>query len=261
MVSGFQMDQLYSPTSLVLDTKNKYVDDDTVLAFDSVLEMSPHMADSRRESFAVGPSLFSPKAEVWDAVDMQSIPSTTGYSEHPNSNNPFFRIDQTQVAAPFPNQASHWAFGNSSGACTPMPQFDTLTDFDTKTAVFHRPMAVSAPFNNPNVNMFASLNTVPTTTAPAIPTSSATVGQNVSAISRTDPGAHGGQKKLPPSPAVRSHNDLRRGDGIRKKNARFDIPPDRNLSNIDQLISLSTDDMEVKELKQQKRLLRNRQAA
>jgi hypothetical protein len=53
----------------------------------------------------------------------------------------------------------------------------------------------------------------------------------------------------------------RRGDGIRKKNARFDIPAERNLTNIDQLISQSTDEQEIKELKQQKRLLRNRQAA
>jgi len=53
----------------------------------------------------------------------------------------------------------------------------------------------------------------------------------------------------------------RRGDGIRKKNARFDIPAEMNLTNIDQLISQSTDEQEIKELKQQKRLLRNRQAA
>lgn len=52
-----------------------------------------------------------------------------------------------------------------------------------------------------------------------------------------------------------------RVDGIRKKNARFDIPAERNLANIDQLISEATDEEEIKELKQQKRLLRNRQAA
>ncbi|KAJ3568451.1 hypothetical protein NPX13_g6417 [Xylaria arbuscula] len=63
------------------------------------------------------------------------------------------------------------------------------------------------------------------------------------------------------SSAIRSHNEMRRGDGIRKKNARFDIPAERNLDNIDTLISQSTDDQEIKELKQQKRLLRNRQAA
>jgi len=63
------------------------------------------------------------------------------------------------------------------------------------------------------------------------------------------------------SPALRSHSPLLRRDGIRKKNARFDIPAERNLNNIDQLIAQSNDEQEIKELKQQKRLLRNRQAA
>lgn len=59
-----------------------------------------------------------------------------------------------------------------------------------------------------------------------------------------------------------SHSPLlRRGDGIRKKNARFEIPAERNLHNIDHFIAQSSDDQEIKELKQQKRLLRNRQAA
>lgn len=52
-----------------------------------------------------------------------------------------------------------------------------------------------------------------------------------------------------------------RPDGIRKKNARFEIPKERNLQTIDALIQASTDENEKKELKQQKRLLRNRQAA
>lgn len=64
--------------------------------------------------------------------------------------------------------------------------------------------------------------------------------------------------------AFRSGNgstlQLRR-DGIRKKNARFDIPAERTLGTIDFLISQTADDDEIKELKQQKRLLRNRQAA
>jgi hypothetical protein len=54
---------------------------------------------------------------------------------------------------------------------------------------------------------------------------------------------------------------LPRGNGIRKKNARFDIPAERVLGNIDQLVAQSTDEQEIKELKQQKWLLRNRQAA
>ncbi|KAJ5726986.1 hypothetical protein N7493_006013 [Penicillium malachiteum] len=50
-------------------------------------------------------------------------------------------------------------------------------------------------------------------------------------------------------------------DGIHKENARFEIPAELTLSRIDQLISQATSEKEVKDLKQQKRLLRNRQAA
>jgi hypothetical protein len=64
------------------------------------------------------------------------------------------------------------------------------------------------------------------------------------------------------SPTYRNSSPLSvRRDGIRKKNARFEIPAERTLSNIDQLINQSTNEEEIKELKQQKRLLRNRQAA
>ena len=65
------------------------------------------------------------------------------------------------------------------------------------------------------------------------------------------------------SPYVRpmSPMTVMRSDGIRKKNARFEIPKERNLTNIDDLIRQSMDEQEKKELKQQKRLLRNRQAA
>jgi hypothetical protein len=69
------------------------------------------------------------------------------------------------------------------------------------------------------------------------------------------------KRMRPGSPGLRSHSPLMRRDGIRKKNARFDIPAERNLTNIDHLIQQSTDEGEIKELKQQKRLLRNRQAA
>jgi hypothetical protein len=260
MVSTSQMHHQISSASLALGPGYKY-DEDSVLDFDSVLDMSPHMADSRRESFAVGPALFSPKAEAWDTVDMQSVPSTTGYSEHQNSNNPFFRIDQSQTSGPFANHAAHWAFTQSSGTCTPMPQYDVLPDFDTKTSIFQQPMTASAPFGNSSLNLFSSLDATPVMGS-FIPAASASAGQNETEMDmpRNEVSAHA-QKKLPTSPPVRSHNELRRGDGIRKKNARFEIPPDRNLSNIDQLISQSTDDQEVKELKQQKRLLRNRQAA
>jgi hypothetical protein len=50
-------------------------------------------------------------------------------------------------------------------------------------------------------------------------------------------------------------------DGIRKKNAKIPIPSEITLDNIDDLIEGCTDEDEMKQLKAQKRLLRNREAA
>ncbi|KAF2805252.1 uncharacterized protein BDZ99DRAFT_116203 [Mytilinidion resinicola] len=58
---------------------------------------------------------------------------------------------------------------------------------------------------------------------------------------------------LPPSPEPQ-HGGL----SPLKKNDRFDIPPERTLLNIDLLIQNATNNDEIQELKQQKRLLRNR---
>lgn len=54
-----------------------------------------------------------------------------------------------------------------------------------------------------------------------------------------------------------------RPDGVRKKNARFEIPDDRKVDTIDKIIMQTdpNDETLLRELKQQKRLLRNRQAA
>jgi hypothetical protein len=258
MVSAFQMQQFYSTAPLTVDTNHaqKYYDeeassvlDENVLdqgGADSGLEMSPAMADSRRDSYAVSTGLFSPKSEDWQSVEMQSVPSNNPFLDQ-HSNNPFMRMDQHQQSAAF-NAQSHWGSISTSGTATPVHAFDGLpTEFDS--SVFQQPhtMAVPTPFGGAGnqMSLFQSLG--PSSNG-SIPTSPQ---KEQSMAKRNRPG----------SPMFRSHNELRRGDGIRKKNARFDIPAERNLSNIDYLISQSTDEQEIKELKQQKRLLRNRQAA
>lgn len=259
MVSPFPMQTFYRTAPLTVDTHNaqKYFDDednsvldDNILeqnAIDSGLELSPPMADSRRESFALGPPLFSPKTEDWQSVDMQSVPSNNPMFDQ-TSNNPFMRLDQSQPN-PFAS-ANGWAMaqGSGSGSGTPLQQFEGLpaglpAEYDANGSVFQRSMHGPTPFTNPG-NPFAPL-----------------ANHSMPGSPHKDWNHAMGRRMPPQSPAIRSHNDLRRGDGIRKKNARFDIPAERNLSNIDQLIAQSTDEQEVKELKQQKRLLRNRQAA
>lgn len=212
--------------------------------------MSPPMNGSRRDSFAVSSTLFSPKADEWQHVDMQPMASNNPFVDQ-TSNNPFMRID----ASTYGHQNHGWNMGQGSGMSTPMQVHDGLpSEFEVSAPVFQRPM--QTPFTNPGnaqLPLFSSNNT----SNGSIPTSP----QKDWNVSEMDHRAMP-KRMRPHSPTLRSHPDMmRRGDGIRKKNARFDIPAERNLTNIDNLIATSTDEGEIKELKQQKRLLRNRQAA
>ncbi|KAI1456006.1 bZIP transcription factor [Annulohypoxylon moriforme] len=263
MVSTFQMQAFYRPNHLSVDTNHaqKYFEeedqilDDNILdssGMDSGLELSPPMAGSRRDSFAVPGSIFSPKTEVgdWQSVDMQSVPSNNPFLE-PQNNNPFTRADPQ---AAYGSQNQQW-MGQTSGTCTPL-QYDGLeTAFDNNQSIFQqRPLQMQTPFSNPGhqVPLFSTVGP----NNPSIQASADKdwMGQDLKNQSLV-------KRMRPDTPTIRSHNELRRGDGIRKKNARFDIPAERNLGNIDQLIASTTDEQEIKELKQQKRLLRNRQAA
>ncbi|KAK0730804.1 hypothetical protein B0H67DRAFT_474509 [Lasiosphaeris hirsuta] len=265
MVSAaFQMQSFYR-TPLTVDTNaQKFFDDeDTSIldenilesGLDSGLEMSPPMVESRRDSFAVSSTLFSPKTEDWQSVEMQSVPSNNPFFDQ-HSNNPFMRMDQSQQQA---YQSHGWPM-TSSGSATPMQTFDGLpAEYDSSvSSMFHRPatMQVQTPFSNANSQaaLFQQLGHAAGQSLPTSPQKDHWMSQEMKNQAMA-------KRPRPASPLIRSHNELRRGDGIRKKNARFDIPAERNLSNIDHLISQSTDEQEIKELKQQKRLLRNRQAA
>ncbi|EFW99730.1 bzip transcription factor [Grosmannia clavigera kw1407] len=151
---------------------------------------------------------------------------------------------------------------------SPPMHFDGLqTDFEAATAtMFQRtPMPLqSSPFGNaagPMSGMYSSARG-PALGSTAMATSSSMQGSGSTIVNASGSGVGATMsRKMLHSPTIRTHPELRRGDGIRKKNARFEIPAERNLNNIDLLISQTTDEQEIKELKQQKRLLRNRQAA
>lgn len=273
-----QVDTANYLTSKSIDEDDYF--DEPVLeksAVDSSLEMSPPMVDSRRDSFAFASTLFSPKQEDWTPAEMQALPSGNHFEFH--SNNPFFQMNrqsqqqqQQQQHSPQHAIGSHmgsWPMTASTSAAsavaTPVVPYDGLhSEFDTASLFQRAP--IQPPFTMGGGLFGASMHGMPAMgtangTGVANSGTSDTVPMQLSS-SGASIDAQPTMKKLPPSsPMIRSHNELRRGDGIRKKNARFDIPAERNLNNIDQLIQQSTDEQEIKELKQQKRLLRNRQAA
>ena len=68
-------------------------------------------------------------------------------------------------------------------------------------------------------------------------------------------------KRIRGNSPIRTSVDAQRRDGIRKKNGRIEIPEERSIERIEELIEVETNEDILRELKQQKRLLRNREAA
>ncbi|KAK2811028.1 hypothetical protein FQN49_008489, partial [Arthroderma sp. PD_2] len=236
---------------------------------------------SRRPSFDQTTDEFSRRESVWSDMAQHQ---TDAQSRHPSQlstplfepiSNPFVRLDTHSAA--FTQQPQHqhqqqqqqhqqqhqqqtWPISTDSGSCTPTPIYDHFPqEFDS---------AVANPFTGGAVGQvqpmsyqqmqfrasppFAAPNSIPMSpqSSQGWVSGSSEVPDTQSRPVRTS----GGYRNSGASLTIRR-------DGIRKKNARFDIPAERTLSNIDLLISQSNDEDEIKELKQQKRLLRNRQAA
>ncbi|KAG9245959.1 hypothetical protein BJ878DRAFT_418057 [Calycina marina] len=259
-MATYSMHSCYRPSSSTVDThaqtfsfeeEEGTIPDDNILdqnAIDSGLEMSPPMNSSRRDSFAVSSALFSPKGDEW----LQQPMSNNPFFEQ--SNNPFMRVG-LQQGSTFGHQGQQWPMSHGSGVSTPMQHDGLSSEYEVNAPIFQRPMQHQTPFTGTQqLPLFSSSNT----SNGSIPPSPQKEWSVADAMDqRAMP-----KRMRPQSPTLRSHSGMeRRGDGIRKKNARFDIPAERNLNNIDHLISQSTDEQEIKELKQQKRLLRNRQAA
>lgn len=186
-------------------------------------------------------AIFSPKPDDFQQVDMQPVAS---HNNPFGDNNPFYSTAANSYAP-----TNHWSMSGHDG----LP-----VEFDP-SAPFHRPLTnqgqnAFGAAGNHQMPIFSPTNT----SGGSIPQSPQKDQWPETTIEqRSMP-----KRMRPHSPALRSQPEMsRRGDGIRKKNARFEIPAERNLTNIDQLIAQSTDEQEIKELKQQKRLLRNRQAA
>ena len=255
------------------DRRNPDDDGDSVLD-DNILErsnsgMSPNDLNQRRDSLADSSPAFSPRESRWSDF---TFPTESNLHIHPASNaapmiydhssNPFIHQGAASGAG-YGSQVSVWQTQGEHDSCAPTTTYEGFpSDHDVKSLV--------APYNHESVGQlhttmygglpvglgtaFHQCNTLPT---------SPQSGQDWSSISSTDHPDSRSVAKAEPlgSPAYNLNPPLMRRDGIRKKNARFEIPAERTLRTIDNLINQTNDEQEIKELKQQKRLLRNRQAA
>lgn len=270
---AFQMDPYLQQNLSVDNRRSLFDDDDSSILDDNILDSNtlldstldfPSM-DRRRGEALEANGIFSPSNE-WEfdhdmgmagpADDSTPVPAAT--FEHSNgTNNPFIKREPSQASYA---QQHSWSSNGASGSCTPtVYDNNTFSGFDENGAYMAPVLGGSAaqgPFDN-NVHIPPHAVFQSGASIPSSPT------KNWDGAGPADHDGPMAKRMRPSSPGPRSHSPLHvvRRDGIRKKNARFDIPAERTLMNIDQLIAHSQDENEIKELKQQKRLLRNRQAA
>lgn len=220
----------------------------------------------RRESFASNASLLSPIHQTWN--DFPYNPDAP--SDYPMSNNQPTDLFPDHTGTSFPyHEAPH--FAHSPHSVIPWQQQSNLvndatnsgfnafaSDVDTikpevpYTGDIDQTQHANAAYGGLPVQMESDYSQYPASAAsPQWSTSSSDAVEKIPRSSQYQ----GSLFNLNPP-------HLRR-DGVRKKNARFDIPEGRNLQTIDELINSTNpnNEDEIKELKQQKRLLRNRQAA
>ncbi|MCJ1479278.1 hypothetical protein MMC13_007963 [Lambiella insularis] len=262
------------PTPLCLNSRiSRHDDDGYGLLDDAVLTCtSPAMSptfERRRESFTDSVVGFSPSDPLWSGYHYggeQAAPFPSHSNAHglPTHRDSTFQVQDhnrslsVQYAAP----STTWRPKGNSGSCTPTADYEGLNagyESNMTTAYTAGPGQSSqastyAALQLHTGSAFPSQSTYPTSPQSAKDWMSASSSEGVDYRS-------GAAHTSPHSPSFAANTLLVRRDGIRKKNARFEIPAERNLRTIDMLINQTNDEHEIKELKQQKRLLRNRQAA
>ena len=244
----------YHPTQWPVDTKPRFNEEDELSVLDEKILDPTTPADLSAASELAGQAM-APE-NMWHEYPTTVAQQHLRHHAQPagpptkHRQNAFIRIDPVQIGSYRPHPA--WPMSAHSGTSTPTPTYDHMhqQDYESSMPVGFQPAPMG--FHHPSFQVdqpFAS---------PMSPQSSQGGWMSATSSDATEP-----RSRPVRSPSYRSTTPMAhmRPDGIRKKNARFEIPAGRNLSNIDSLISTTTDEVEKKELKQQKRLLRNRQAA
>ena len=246
---------LHAPPSLADDCDS--VLDENILGSCRNSTMSPTEHGQRRQSFPNSVA-FSPSHSTWSEYPIHSEPSSASHQQYffEQQNHAFPRH-----APPHPqfHPGLHWQPQNGMDVCAPPAFLETLPpDYDVKDpSIVKREAMEPQP---PEADVYGgSIMDAPLSYHGKHATS--TSPQSEHSWESHDQVDLRSLPKDQLAGVFNSNPPLLRRDGIRKKNARFEIPAERTLRTIDQLIAQTQDETQIKELKQQKRLLRNRQAA
>lgn len=260
-------------------------DDDDASPATAVLDpadimQSPHPLPYRKDSFANSNGVLSPaESQAWDphypsAMSADAASTSVGASST-HLHDPHHSYAQLDAYS-HPHHAlpaNHWSIAHAgSGECTPTtsvdlmpppPTFDHMQYAHQQDDTAHQPFD---PAQNHQPHFAAqaaesSLMPAPQVQTPMSPQSH----QEWMALAQHELESRPMSKRMrlhSPGPRPVVDHLLHRRDGaIQKKNKRIDIPLERNIQTIDQMIENTKDEDLLKELKAQKRLLRNREAA
>ncbi|KAK5129141.1 hypothetical protein LTR08_003806 [Meristemomyces frigidus] len=259
-------------------TRAAYFDEDEAAVLDpaildSDVMQSPSSAHFRKDSFANSHGVLSPaESHAWDhhytSLPVESAAAGAANPYHEENNGFVHPGPPMRHPSSYghPPQHSPWTFEQVSDNCTPttgaefMPpplaHFENAQYHRVDSVHFnhvHHPQQQTA-FNGMHVE--TGFVAAPQVQTPMSPHSH----QDWMGMAQQEMESRPLPKRMrPDSPPMMV--DYARRDGIRKKNGRIEIPQGRNINTIDELIDKTTDDDLLKELKSQKRLLRNREAA
>ncbi|RMX96125.1 hypothetical protein D0868_11352 [Hortaea werneckii] len=265
-------------------TSNYFDDDDSAILDPAILDadimQSPNGLHYRKDSFANSHGVLSPAEShgpSWDHHQYAGVPIDSASGNGPNvyheeSNNSFARhapsIPHHGAAYGHQTHAPHWSLEQTSGNCTPTTGLEFMPppppSYEGQHYSHPRTDSVHGTFQPaPPPPPFAASHEAPGfAAAPHVQTPmSPHCHQDWMGMAQQEMDSRPMTKRMRASSPPVTMVDYARRDGIRKKNGRIEIPPERNIHTIDELIDQTTDEGLLKELKQQKRLLRNREAA
>ncbi|TKA60010.1 hypothetical protein B0A55_12928, partial [Friedmanniomyces simplex] len=276
---GYHHAQAESKHSAYFEDADSAALDPAILEADMM--QSPGGAQYRKDSFANSGGVLSPAdSHAWDhqlSGGLSLDPASAGaqnvfHDEH----NGFVRPGASHVhphapAYGHPPRGSPWAFEHTPGNCTPnhgveyvplAPQYEQAQYPLHQTnngapAIAPHPAMVPHPLPFNGSHGEQGFTPVPQVHTPISPHSH----QDWMGMAQQEMDSRPMPKRMRPNSPPTTLLDFARRDGIRKKNGRIEIPQERNIRTIDELIDRTTDEDILKELKQQKRLLRNREAA